>query len=360
VKEDTFKNVVKQCNRGLTFISKFRTVLFYFFLSFFNPIQSNNLAIFWSNSIVIIPVTKAVVDGSKAVVDGLSHLFFINIIISSFIPKIITMDPNCMSEEKTLFYDRVKSIKFTRSNGEMDTRAKVDTKLRLIKGERGIHLVAHFGTNIVLNANVRRRISSVSDDACMLSAYLVDQTETSRSGFQRQFHFTFCDHYAAMLFFNVFQSELPENVDHGPSFDQLQSDPDQFSLTLPDAVKKKKVLVTKRKKKKVNRLPPVPVAAKTVADLTKCSSDSDSDSDAHGNEHKKYTYNKKGEVKNEGVTGNDKNIAKVGKGKGLKEDQTLLEDVPLKMLQIGNYGESQKKSIRKKLHLLNLKSTDFK
>ena len=67
--------------------------------------------------------------------------------------------------------------------------------------KRGIYIVAHSGTTLVLNANVHRRISSVSDDACTVSAYLVDQTNKAKPGFQRQFHFTFVDHYAAMLFF---------------------------------------------------------------------------------------------------------------------------------------------------------------
>lgn len=129
-------------------------------------------------------------------------------------------------EKDVLFFDRLTSLHFVRSNGLINQRGGDEggVKIRIHQGNRGAFISCHFGSLNVLSANIRRAVKTVSADGLTLSIFLIDSAN-GRSLYQRLFHLSFFDEMASKAFFDTYSGALPYDVAlKAASFEDLQQD----------------------------------------------------------------------------------------------------------------------------------------
>ena len=128
-------------------------------------------------------------------------------------------------EKNVLFYDRLVNLIRLKEAGSPVSRGGDEggVKLRILQGNqgRGCYLKAHLGSLNVLLSNIRNYPETVTPDGTIISIYLLD-TANGRDPYQRLFELEFFDEMAAKAFFEIYCSSLPDHVDRGESFDDLR------------------------------------------------------------------------------------------------------------------------------------------
>ena len=127
-------------------------------------------------------------------------------------------------ERDVLFFDRLTSLQFVRSNGVINHRGGEEggVKIRIHQGSRGAYIACHFGSLNELLSNVRRVVEAVSADGLTVSIFLIDSANGRRQ-YQRLFHLSFFDEMAALAFFKTYTSALPNAVAlKATTFEDLQ------------------------------------------------------------------------------------------------------------------------------------------